>query len=42
MADLPTGTITFLFTNIDGSTQLWEQSPESMKTALARHDSQIT
>ena len=30
--------ITFLFTDIEGSTQLWEQHPETMKLALARHD----
>jgi predicted ATPase/class 3 adenylate cyclase len=33
------GTVTFLFTDIDGSTQLWEQYPDAMKTALAKHDS---
>lgn len=32
------GTLTFLFTDIAGSTRLWEQYPEAMKTALARHD----
>ena len=32
------GTITFLFTDIEGSTKLWEQYPEAMKSALARHD----
>jgi LuxR family maltose regulon positive regulatory protein len=36
---LPTGTATFLFTDIEGSTQLWEQHREAMKVALARHDS---
>jgi len=35
---LPTGTVTFLFTDIAGSTQLWEQYPEAMEGALARHD----
>jgi LuxR family maltose regulon positive regulatory protein len=35
---LPTGTLTFLFTDIEGSTQLWEQHPSPMRTALARHD----
>ena len=35
---LPTGTITFLFTDVEGSTRLWEESPVAMKTALARHD----
>ena len=38
MPERPTGTITFLFTDIEGSTQLWEQSPEAMRLALARHD----
>lgn len=36
--NLPTGTVTFLFTDIEGSTRLWEQSPEAMRAALARHD----
>jgi Adenylate and Guanylate cyclase catalytic domain len=35
---LPTGTVTFLFTDIEGSTRLWEQHPEAMRLALARHD----
>ena len=35
---LPTGTVTFLFTDIEGSTQLWEKYPEGMKGALAKHD----
>ena len=34
----PTGTITFLFTDIEGSTTLWEQHPDAMRAALARHD----
>ncbi len=38
MADMPTGTITFLFTDIEGSTTLWENHPETMPKALARHD----
>ena len=29
---------TFLFTDLEGSTQLWQQQPEAMKIALARHD----
>ena len=35
---LPTGTVTFLFTDIEGSTRLWEQHPEEMKVAVAKHD----
>ena len=35
---LPSGTITFLCTDIVGSTQLWEQHPDAMRRALARHD----
>lgn len=38
MAALPTGTITFLFTDIEGSTRLWERHPDAMGLALARHD----
>lgn len=29
---------TFLFTDIEGSTRLWEEAPETMRAALARHD----
>src|SRR5947207_6861038 len=38
MADLPTGTVTLLFTDIEGSTRLWEAHAEPMRAALARHD----
>ena len=34
----PTGTVTFLFTDIEGSTRLWEAHPDAMRPALARHD----
>ena len=34
----PTGTITFLFTDVERSARLWEQSPEAMRLALTRHD----
>ncbi len=39
--NLPTGTVTFLFTDIEGSTRLWEESPEPMRRTLARHDALI-
>src|SRR5262245_59390820 len=35
---LPSGTVTFLFTDVEGSTRLWEQHPIGMQRALARHD----
>lgn len=38
MTTPPTGIVTLLFTDIEGSTKLWEQYPEAMKLALARHD----
>ncbi len=37
MPDLPTGTVTFLFTDIEGSTALWEQDQMTMSTAVDRH-----
>src|ERR687886_1421908 len=38
MTNRPTGTITFLFTDIEGSTTRWEHQPTAMQYALARHD----
>lgn len=35
---LPSGTITFLFTDIEGSTRLWEQHPDEMRSALNVHE----
>ena len=35
---LPSGTVTFLFTDIEGSTRLWETQREAMSEALPRHD----
>jgi predicted ATPase/class 3 adenylate cyclase len=37
MAGLPTGTVTFLFTDIEGSTKLAREHPETWETARARH-----
>jgi predicted ATPase/class 3 adenylate cyclase len=37
-AALPTGTVTFLFTDVEGSTQLWERHHDAMRSALADHD----
>lgn len=38
MSAIPTGTVAFLFTDIEGSTKLWEAHPEEMRDALRRHD----
>jgi predicted ATPase/class 3 adenylate cyclase len=38
VSDLPGGTLTFLFTDVEGSTRLWEQEPEAMGDAMALHD----
>jgi predicted ATPase/class 3 adenylate cyclase len=38
MAGSPTGTVTFLFTDIEGSTKMWERDAATMQAALARHD----
>jgi predicted ATPase/class 3 adenylate cyclase/Flp pilus assembly protein TadD len=38
MPEPPSGTITFLFTDIEGSTTRWEAHPQQMRTALQRHD----
>ncbi len=34
----PSGAVTFLFTDIEGSTVLWETHPSAMKETLAAHD----
>lgn len=38
MSGRPTGTVTFLITDIEQSTRRWEQEPDAMRLALARHD----
>jgi predicted ATPase/class 3 adenylate cyclase len=40
-APLPTGTLTFLLTDMEGSTRLWQQYHEAMRLALVRHDALI-
>jgi predicted ATPase/class 3 adenylate cyclase len=37
-ANLPQGMVSLLFTDIEGSTRLWEQHPQAMRFALACHD----
>ncbi|WP_372452959.1 ATP-binding protein [Mycolicibacterium xanthum] len=37
-AALPSGVLTFLFTDVEGSTRRWETDAEAMRAALAAHD----
>lgn len=39
--ELPDGIVTFLLTDIEGSTPLWESHTAAMSTALARHETLI-
>jgi class 3 adenylate cyclase/DNA-binding XRE family transcriptional regulator len=39
--DLPAGTLTFLLTDIEGSSGLWERHPQAMSAALARHETLV-
>ena len=41
-AELPAGTVTFLLTDIEGSTRLWEAVPEAMEVALEQHNRLLT
>ena len=38
VAEIPTGTVTFLFSDIEGSTHWWEEVPGPMRQAMERHD----
>jgi len=38
MGPLPSGTVTFLFTDIESSSRLWDQHPIQMRATLERHD----
>src|SRR5687767_5333411 len=38
LSSLPSGTVTFLFTDIEGSTKLSQQHPDTMPVLLARHN----
>ncbi|WCO67280.1 adenylate/guanylate cyclase domain-containing protein [Iamia majanohamensis] len=35
---VPSGTMTFLFTDVEGSTRLWAQDPDAMSASLRSHD----
>lgn len=38
---LPSGTVTFLFTDVEASTSLWERHPDAMERAMAGHDAAL-
>src|ERR1700739_2144462 len=42
MGALPTGTVTLLLADVEGSTRLWETQPAAMKTAVARLDQTLS
>jgi predicted ATPase/class 3 adenylate cyclase len=42
VAALPTGVVSFVLTDVVGSTELWEKAPNAMDAALARHDQLVT
>ena len=37
----PTGTVTFVFSDVEGSARLWERHPDQMRGALVEHDALI-
>ena len=37
----PEGTVTFLFTDLEASTRLWEEFPDAMQDAVAKHDALV-
>lgn len=38
VVSIPTGRIAFLFSDVEGSTRLWESDPDGMAASLAHHD----
>lgn len=41
MVGLPSGDVTFVFGDIEGSTALWESDPDAMRTSLEAHDALV-
>lgn len=42
MPEMPSGTVAFLFTDIEGSTKRWQQFPKDMAAAVACHDALLS
>jgi class 3 adenylate cyclase len=42
MSELPTGTVTLLLADVEGSTRLWETQPDEMAAAIARLDQAVS
>src|SRR6478736_7042786 len=42
MSELPTGTVTLLLADVEGSTRLWETQPDDMTAAIARLDDTLS
>jgi predicted ATPase/class 3 adenylate cyclase/DNA-binding CsgD family transcriptional regulator len=42
VSELPTGTVTLLLADVEGSTRLWETQPDEMTVAVARLDQVLT
>ena len=42
MSELPTGTVTLLLADVEGSTRLWETQPDAMKAAVAELDQTLS
>jgi class 3 adenylate cyclase len=40
-APVPSGTVTFLFTDIEDSMRQWQAAPDPMRLGLERHDSKV-
>ena len=38
VSELPTGTVTLLLADVEGSTRLWQTQPDDMSAAVARLD----
>ncbi|HWX99058.1 MAG TPA: hypothetical protein VNY55_04035 [Mycobacterium sp.] len=41
-AAAPSGVVTFLFTDVEGSTRRWDTNADEMRKALAAHDEVMT